>query len=80
MNDLLEVNPACDKIIRNSSEVHYPYYRADSYMGSISFTEPGEYNFQLISEKVRKAEAPNTAVADDTKLMSVIMTPEEHSN
>lgn len=82
MNDLLEVNPACDKIVRNSSDVHYPYYRADSYMGSISFTEPGEYNVQLISEKVtsRKTETPNIAAADDTKLMSVIMTLEEHSN
>src|SRR5512133_2998598 len=31
LDNQLEVNPACDKIVQNSSEVHYPYFRADSY-------------------------------------------------
>ena len=77
LDDRLEVNPACDKIVRNSSDVHYPYFRADSYMGSIYVSEPGEYNIQLISEKViaKNAESHNTSLADDTKLMSVILTP-----
>jgi hypothetical protein len=77
MDDQLEVNPVCDKIVRNSSDVHYPYFRADSYMGSIYVSEPGEYNIQLISEKViaKRAESLNTSLADDTKLMSVILTP-----
>ena len=77
LDDRLEVNPVCDKIVRNSSDVHYPYFRADSYMGSIYVSEPGEYNIQLISEKViaRNAGSYNTSLADDTKLMSVILTP-----
>ena len=77
LDDRLEVNPACDKIVRNSSDVHYPYFRADSYMGSIYVSEPGEYNIQLISEKViaKNAESHNTSLVDDTKLMSVILTP-----
>jgi hypothetical protein len=78
LDDHLEVNPACDKIIRNSSDVPYPYYRADSYVGSINVTEPGEYNIQVISEKVtaKVARSQNNSPADDTKLMSVILTPE----
>jgi hypothetical protein len=77
MNERLEANPACDKVVRNSSEVNYPYYRADSYMGSIYFSEPGEYNIQVISEKVFAKEEHSQAnsVADDTRLMSVILTP-----
>jgi hypothetical protein len=77
LDDRLEVNPACDKIVRNSSDVHYPYFRADSYMGSVYVSEPGEYNIQLISEKViaKNTVTRNTSLADDTKLMSVILTP-----
>ena len=77
MDDRLEANPACDKVVRNSREVKYPYFRADSYMGSIYFPEPGEYNIQVISEKVlAKEEHPQTnSLADDTRLMSVILTP-----
>ena len=77
LDDRLEANPACDKVVRNSGDVHYPYFRADSYMGSVYVLEPGEYNIQLISEKViaKEAESHNSSIADDTKLMSVILTP-----
>jgi hypothetical protein len=77
LDDQLEANPACDKIIRNSIDVHYPYFRADSYMGSVYVSEPGEYNIQLISEKViaKETDSRNASLADDTKLMSVILTP-----
>jgi hypothetical protein len=77
LDDQLEVTPACDKVVRNSDDVHYPYFRADSYMGSVYVSEPGEYNIQLISEKVTvtKVETANTSLAGDTRLMSVILTP-----
>jgi len=77
---VLEVIPGCDKIVRNSIDVHYPYFRVDSYMGSIYIAEPGEYNIQLISEKVimEKSESKNAALTDDTKLISVILTPLTH--
>jgi hypothetical protein len=80
LDDQLEVNPSCDKIVRNSTEVQLPYYRADSYMGSIVVAEPGEYNIQLISEKVvtKKAETDKNSFSDDTKLMSVFLTPTTH--
>jgi hypothetical protein len=69
--------PACDKIIQKSDDISYPYYRADSYMGSIYITEPGEYNIQVISEKVISKTSENrlASLTDKTKLMAVILTP-----
>jgi hypothetical protein len=77
LDDQLEVNPACDRIVKNSSEVNYPYFRADSYLGSVYVSEPGEYSLQLISEKVmaKEAESQRTSLAGDSKLMSIILTP-----
>jgi hypothetical protein len=77
MDKLLEVNPECDKVVLNSKNVAFPYFRADSYMGSLYISEPGEYSIQVISEKVLSKEAMNnrTFVTDDTRLMSVILTP-----
>jgi hypothetical protein len=77
LDKLLEVNPEIDKVVLNSDNVSYPYFRADSYAGSFYISEPGEYRIQLISEKVLSKEAMNTSStgSDDTKLMSVILTP-----
>jgi len=73
----LEVNPECDKIVLDSEDVSFPYFRADSYMGSFYISEPGEYSIQLISEKVLSKEAMNNRsdALDETKLMSVILSP-----
>lgn len=73
----LEVDPACDNIIENSGDVPRSYFRADSYMGSIYIAEPGEYNLQVISEKViaKNIRSQNTLLSDDTMLMSVQLTP-----
>ena len=59
LDKLLEVNPECDKVVLNSDDVSYPYFRADSYMGSFYISEPGEYSIQVISEKVLTKEAMN---------------------
>jgi hypothetical protein len=77
MDKLLEVNPECDKVVLNSENVALPYFRADSYMGSLYISEPGEYSIQVISEKVLSKEAMNksTSGPEDTKLMSIILTP-----
>jgi hypothetical protein len=76
-DDNFVVNPACDKIVQNSRDVSYPDFRADSYMGSLYLSEPGEYNIQVISEKViaKNTGAIKTSHADDTMLMSVMLTP-----
>ncbi len=70
--------PACDKVVRNSSDVNYPYFRADSFMGSIYITEPGEYNIQVISDKIMPKEsmAHNESLTDDARLLAVIISPE----
>jgi len=77
LDDHLEVNPAVDKIVQNSGDVPNSYFRADSYVGSFYVPEAGEYNIQVISEKVMATNSgfqDNTKV-DDTMLMSVILTP-----
>src|SRR5512143_421964 len=40
LDKLLEVNPEPDRVVLNSKDVSYPYYRADSYMGSFYIAEP----------------------------------------
>jgi hypothetical protein len=73
----LEKTPECDVIVKNSGEVAYPYFRTDSYMGSLYFPEPGEYNIQIISEKVESEQinSHNNSQTDNTKLMSLILEP-----
>jgi hypothetical protein len=73
LDDHLEVTPAIDKVVHNSGDVPQSYFRADSYVGSFYVPEPGEYNIQVISDKV-VAKNANTR-AEDTMLMSVILTP-----
>jgi hypothetical protein len=77
LDKFLEVNPECDKVVHNSGDVSLPYYRADSYMGSLYISEPGEYSIQLISEKVMSKESVPEAAEDSeqTRLMSVILAP-----
>jgi hypothetical protein len=77
LDNQLEVNPVIDRVVLNSDDVTFPYFRADSYMGSFYISEPGEYSIQLISEKVLTKEAKNNKISerDDTRLMSVILSP-----
>jgi hypothetical protein len=77
LDNQLEGSPECDKIVRDSEEVAYPYFRTDSYMGSFYIPEPGEYNIQIISEKVTTKEirSQTQLIADNTRLMSLILIP-----
>jgi len=73
LDNRIEARPACDKIIRNSSDVDYPYFRADSFIGSLYIQDTGLFNIQIISEKIvtkeiRKAESLGS---DNSKLLSV---------
>lgn len=77
-DERLEAKPIGDRIVLNANDVKYPYYRADSYMGSFYIQEAGEYNLQVISEKVGNATDVKAIVnpsEESTKLMSVILTP-----
>ncbi len=75
----LVARPACDKIIRNSSDVSLPYYRADSYIGSMFIQDTGILNIQLISEKIvpKDYKADGSSGIGDSKLISVFLTPEK---
>jgi len=77
LDNRLEARPACDKIIHNSTEVSYPYFRADSFMGSLYIQDTGIYNIQVISEKILPNDINKDAssASDDPKLLSVFLTP-----
>lgn len=51
-DERLEATPVGNKIILNATDVKYPYFRADSYMGTFYIEQPGEYSIQVINEKV----------------------------
>jgi hypothetical protein len=74
----VEATPACDKIVLNSSDVNYPYFRADSFLGSMYIQDTGQFNIQVISEKILpKGYNNNTEAseADLSKLIAVSFTP-----
>lgn len=77
LDDLLEALPLCDKIFRISNDVQYPYFRADSYMGSVTVSESGEYHLQVISDKIlaQREVLKNSAQVEDIQLLSVELTP-----
>jgi hypothetical protein len=77
LDNRIEARPACDKIIRNSSEVSYPYFRADSFLGSLYIQDTGLYNIQIISEKIILNDIKKGTSADpeNSKLLSVFLTP-----
>jgi hypothetical protein len=77
LDDHMEVNPAIDKVVHNSGDVPQSYFRADSYVGSFYVPEAGEYNIQVISDKVitKNAASKTGSRVDDTMLLSVVLTP-----
>lgn len=77
-DDLLEARPSVDKVIQNSSDVTYPYYRADSFIGSLYLKDTGVYSIQVISDMIVPAEAEKeTPGEEETKLIAVSLTPSE---
>jgi hypothetical protein len=74
----IEGRPACDKIILNSKDVTYPYFRADSFMGSMYIQDTGEYHIQIMSEQILpKNYNLEASEAELSKLLSVSFTPEK---
>jgi len=73
----LEAKPVCDRIVRNSGEVSYPWFRADSFLGSLYIQDTGTYYVQVISEKIfSKDHKPAELTGEEiSKLISVSFTP-----
>jgi hypothetical protein len=74
LDKIIEVVPACDKIVRNSEDVSYPFFRADSFLGSLYIQDTGVYNIQMISEKILPKDTKKDI--EDSKVLSVILKPE----
>ena len=77
LDNRIEAHPSIDKIIHNSSEVNYPYFRADSFIGSMYIQDTGLFNVQIISEKIipRDVQKTDSRNDDNSKLLSVFLTP-----
>ena len=73
LDNRLEAVPACDKIVRNSMDVSYPYFRADSFLGSLYIQDTGLYNVQIISEKILPKDSKKEL--ENSKVLSVFLKP-----
>jgi hypothetical protein len=72
----IQAKPACDRIYQNSSDVSHPYFKADSFLGSMYIQDTGLFNVQVISEKILPAEDASTSGNEIAKLLSVSFKPE----
>ena len=73
----LTKKPISDEIVLNDNSVRRPWYRADSHMGSIFFSKPGEYQIQVISDKVmpRGSSITDISIEKQTLINSLILKP-----
>jgi len=73
----LDKKPVGDEIVISDITVKAPWYRADSHMGSIFFSKPGEYQVQVISDKVERyaSDLSDLSVDKGTLISSLILKP-----
>jgi hypothetical protein len=73
----IEKKPVGDEIVIDDKSVKSPWYRADSHMGSVFFSEPGEYQVQVISDRVMALPSDPSALNIDkhTLINSLILKP-----
>jgi hypothetical protein len=74
---MIQAHPDCDKVIANSSDVPYPYFRADSFIGSLYLQDTGQFYIQVTSEMIlpKDYKPTESSAADITKLISVSFMP-----
>jgi len=74
---MIQAHPDCDKIIKNSGDVSYPYFRADSFIGTLYLQDTGEFYIQVTSEMILPENyyAGESSASDIAKLISVSFTP-----
>jgi len=77
---MIQAIPDCDKIITNSRDVSHPYFRADSFIGTLYLKDTGEFYIQVTSEMILPEDynIGKTSAADIAKLISVSFTPVTH--
>lgn len=78
----IETRPMCDRVVQEATDVSDPYYRADSYMGSLYIQDTGVYNVQVISDKIvpKDYRSSGSSSDDETKILSVFLTPVRHDS
>jgi hypothetical protein len=68
--------PVGDNIIADAADMKDHWFKAESEMGSVFFSKPGEYAIQIISDKVK---APPSDLTQDNKektlIRSIILKP-----
>jgi hypothetical protein len=71
----IEKKPVGDKIVTDDPKVKKPWYRADSHMGSVFFSEAGEYQVQVISDGVISHFSDTSRISNDnhTRINSLII-------
>jgi len=69
----LEAVPEVDKIVLNSVDVSYPFFRADSFLGELYIQDTGLYNVQIISEKI--LDDVNRKDVENSKVLEVFLKP-----
>ena len=74
----IEGRPECDRIIYNSSDVEYPWFTADSFIGAMYIQDTGVFHIQINSEQIlpKDIKQGEMSAADLSKLISVSFTPE----
>lgn len=76
-DNTIEARPSIDKVIHNSVDVSYPYFKAESFLGSLYIQDTGHYNIQVISDKILPKESNSDSSQEETKLLSIHFTPAE---
>jgi hypothetical protein len=74
---MIQARPDCDKIFMNSSDVPSPYFRADSFIGSLYLQDTGQFYIQVTSEMIlpKDYKVTGSSATDIAKLISVSFTP-----
>ena len=69
--------PVTDEVVTDDNSIKEPWYRADSHMGSIFFSKPGEYQVQVISDRVMKltSDLSDMSIDKRTLINSLILKP-----
>ncbi len=72
----IKAKPIGNEIILDTPGTGDFYYRADSKLGSVYIDKPGDYNIQVVSDKVRPARNYlDRKDASHTQLRSLVLKP-----
>jgi len=73
----IESRPVGNEIVLDATDSQVPYFHADSKLGSVMISPAGDYELQVISEKVLPSSRERGIPwqADHTKLLRIVLKP-----